>query len=172
MPLASLDNVFVMLCDWRGHIVWMTAQPDVVRVGDLAWKNLTPASQERCKEVLSRVASLREVQALHVENQQGQHLRCWLWPLDSPEVAVCVLAREVPAALAELTDRELECMELLAQGVETRDIAKRLDLSLSTVHTHMKRACEKLGLPGVEALISFAARYCYPRSMPLKKESA
>jgi DNA-binding CsgD family transcriptional regulator len=90
-----------------------------------------------------------------------------LWPLDSPSVAVCVLAVRVPADLNLLTERERECLEPLAQGIETRQIAARLNVSLSTAHTHMKRAREKMGLSSVEELIAFAARHCYPSSEPL-----
>jgi DNA-binding NarL/FixJ family response regulator len=35
---------------------------------------------------------------------------------------------------------------LLAKGTETRLIAAQLDVNLSTIHTHIKRAREKLGL--------------------------
>jgi DNA-binding CsgD family transcriptional regulator len=74
--------------------------------------------------------------------------------------------------LNRLTGRECECLELLAQGIDTRDIATQLDVSLSTVHTHLKRAREKLGLPNVESLISFGARYCYPPHHPLIRQQA
>ena len=43
----------------------------------------------------------------------------------------------------------------------TRDIAKELDIGLTTVHTHLRRSRTKLGLPTAEALIAFAARYFY-----------
>jgi DNA-binding CsgD family transcriptional regulator len=167
-PMAN--NVFVLLSDWRGRIVWTSSGEVVTRIGELAWTHLNPASQDRAKECHGRVVGLRETQTLRVETDQGKHLRCWMWPLDSPEVAVCILGREVPAALSQLSDREMECLEMLAQGVETKEIADRLDLSLSTVHTHLKRAREKLDLPGVEALISFAARFCYPTSAPFSGE--
>ena len=170
MSVPATENVFVLLCDWRGHIVWTSGHDDVAKIGDLAWKGLSLQSQEKAKEVYSRVAGLRETQILRVENAHGRHFRCWLWPLDSPEVAVCILAREIPAALGQLSDRENECLELLAQGVETKEIAERLDLSLSTVHTHLKRAREKLDIPGVEGLISFAARYCYPNNSPFHRD--
>ena len=166
------ENVAVMLCDWRGHIVWYSRAESNLRVGDFCWSSLPAETQELAKETYSKVASLRETQTLRVADIHGKHYRCWMWPLDSPEIAVCILLREIPAALSELTEREYECLELLAQGVETREVAERLNVSLSTVHTHMKRAREKLGLAGVEALISFAARYCYPRLLPLHKESA
>jgi DNA-binding CsgD family transcriptional regulator len=166
MSDENVSNVFVVLCDWRGRIVWMSPHESTAKAGDLAWVYFTPESQERAKEALGRVATLREAQNITVENQAGKHLRLWLWPLDSPQLAICALGMEVPAALKELTDRELECLELMAQGLESKEIAERLDVSLSTLHTHMKRAREKLGLPGVEALISFAARFCYPPSKP------
>jgi len=55
----------------------------------------------------------------------------------------------------------------IAQGVEPRVIAEKLDVRISTAHTHLKHAREKLALPSLESLISFAARYCYPTGQPL-----
>lgn len=135
-------------------------------IGQFIWENLSPASQEETKAILGRVVTLRESRQIEVADKQDNRVRAWLWPLDSPDVAVCVLAIRIPRKLAELTDRERECLELLATGTETRLIAERLDVSISTVHTHLKRAREKLGLPSVESLISFAARYCYPPDKP------
>jgi len=167
MSDATLDSVFVMLCDWRGHCTWSSKTSRYWEVGDFPWTNLNDQSQEKAKTQFSRVVTLRETQAIEVANQQGICFRCWMWPLQSPDVAVCVLGMQIPTEMSRLTAREMECLELLAQGTETRDIAARLDVSLSTVHTHLKRAREKLELPNVETLISFAARYCYPPSNPL-----
>ncbi len=164
---AALGSVFVMLCDWRGRVTWANSIGEYTAVGDFAWSNLDDGSQQATKSMFSRVVMLRETQSIDVTNQQGLRFRCWLWPLDSPEVAVCSLITRIPAELGRLTKREKECLELLAHGTETREIAKRLDISLSTTHTHLKRSREKLGLPNVEALISFAARYCYPPHDPL-----
>jgi DNA-binding CsgD family transcriptional regulator len=172
MSDVTLDSVFVMLCDWRGHCVWSTRASPYWKTGDLAWKNLDDESTEEARALFSRVVTLREQQLLEVVNQQGERFRCWLWPLNSPETAVCVLGMRVPSELSRLTERELECLELLAQGTETREIARQLQVSLSTVHTHMKRAREKLGIPNVESLISFAARYCYPSYQPLVRHQA
>jgi DNA-binding CsgD family transcriptional regulator len=52
-------------------------------------------------------------------------------------------------------------MRCLAQGMTTRDIADELDIGLTTVHTHLRRSREKLGLTSAEALIGFAARYFF-----------
>ncbi len=43
-------------------------------------------------------------------------------------------------------------MKLLAEGKPTRDIAEELKIGLTTVHTHLRRAREKLGLAGPERL--------------------
>jgi DNA-binding CsgD family transcriptional regulator len=79
------------------------------------------------------------------------------------------LGVHVPKELNRLSKRERQCLEMMAQGKETRTIAKKMHVSVSTIHTHMKRAREKLGLHSVEALISFAARYCFPADRPLGK---
>jgi DNA-binding CsgD family transcriptional regulator len=167
MSDVILDDTFVMLCDWRGSCIWKSAATVPVNVGGFIWEQLTIESQKATKLAVGQVVAVRETQQLEVIDQQGERYRGWLWPLDSPEVAVCVLALRIPRNLALLTGRERQCLELLGQGIETRLIAKQLDVSLSTVHTHMKRARERLGLRSVEALISFAARYFYPTKQAL-----
>jgi two-component system, NarL family, response regulator LiaR len=44
-----------------------------------------------------------------------------------------------------LTRRELEILELIAQGLSNREIAEKLFVSESTVKTHSSRVFEKLG---------------------------
>jgi DNA-binding CsgD family transcriptional regulator len=167
MSNTDLYGTFVMLCDWRGRCIWTSEQILPVDIGDPVWKNLTIESQEQTKVCIGRVIAARDVQQLEVVDQQGNQYRGWLWPLDSPEVAVCILGLCVPRNLKQLTDSERACLELLAQGTSTRAIADRLGVSVSTIHTHFRHAREKLGLPSLEALISFAARYCYPIGRPL-----
>jgi DNA-binding CsgD family transcriptional regulator len=172
MSDATLDSVFIMLCDWRGHINWSSRKSSVWKTGDFAWTNLTRDAQQNAKTQFAQVVALRETRSLEVTNQQGIHYRCWIWPLESPEMAACILGKQIPVELSRLTNRERQCVELLAQGVETRDVARELDVSVSTIHTHLKRAREKLGLPNVESLISFGARHCYPPHHPLVRHQA
>jgi DNA-binding CsgD family transcriptional regulator len=167
MPHATLDETFVMLCDWRGRCIW-TSSPDApAKVGGFIWDELSNESQDQAKATIGKVIAVRESGQLEVTNQSGSRFRVWVWPLESPEVAVCILGLRIPANLELLTQRERECVELLGIGTETQQIARQLDLSLSTVHTHLKHAREKLGLSTIESLISFAARYCYPANMAL-----
>jgi DNA-binding NarL/FixJ family response regulator len=55
-------------------------------------------------------------------------------------------ASEQPAALAELTPRELEVLRLLARGLSNAEIARELVLGDATVKTHVARVFAKLGL--------------------------
>ncbi|MCE9554425.1 MAG: helix-turn-helix transcriptional regulator [Planctomycetes bacterium] len=164
---GAWKDAFVVLCDWHGRCTWVSLETVPIRAGAFLWEDFSPESQQKTKERLSRVVTLRESQSLEVTGKDGRRFRGWLWPLNSPESAVCLLGIRVPERLELLTDRERECLESLAQGIETRQIAVLLDVSISTVHTHMKRAREKLDLPSVEALIAFSARFCYPIDRPL-----
>jgi DNA-binding NarL/FixJ family response regulator len=53
---------------------------------------------------------------------------------------------EQPAALAELTPRELEVVRLLARGLSNGEIARELVLGEATVKTHVARVFQKLDL--------------------------
>lgn len=52
--------------------------------------------------------------------------------------------------LAELTEREREVLELVAEGLTNAGIAKRLHLSERTVEAHVRHVLMKLGVPESE----------------------
>jgi DNA-binding CsgD family transcriptional regulator len=51
-----------------------------------------------------------------------------------------------PARLAQLTDRELQVLGMLAAGMSNAEISEALVLSEATVKTHVSRVLAKLGL--------------------------
>lgn len=72
--------------------------------------------------------------------------------LDPKVVARLVTPHEDADALAQLSDREREVLELMAEGLTNSGIAKRLYLSERTVEAHVRHVLIKLDIPeGEEA---------------------
>ena len=70
--------------------------------------------------------------------------------LDPKVVASLVSARGEDRQLSELTEREREVLELMAEGHTNVGIAKRLYLSERTVEAHVRHVLTKLDLPESE----------------------
>ena len=70
---------------------------------------------------------------------------------------------QMPKALQRkiLSDREIEVMSLIVQGYINKEIADKLNISLSTVITHRKNIMDKLGLRSVSALTIYAVTHNY-----------
>jgi DNA-binding NarL/FixJ family response regulator len=67
---------------------------------------------------------------------------------------------ETPATgVQSLSDREFEIFQLIGQGENTRDIAKKLSLSVKTVEVHRLNIKSKLKLATAAELIHFAVRW-------------
>jgi two-component system NarL family response regulator len=68
-------------------------------------------------------------------------------------------AEEQPRMPApKLTDREMEVLGLVAQGLNNRDIAKRLFISENTVKNHIRNILEKLHLHSRMEAVVYAVR--------------
>jgi two-component system NarL family response regulator len=83
----------------------------------------------------------------------------------SPEIAEAVVAANLPARAARasaprttLGPREIEVLQLLAEGQTSAEIARRLHVSVRTVETHRRNIMRKLGLHNVAELTKFAIR--------------
>ncbi len=176
MPKVAFDATsadrWVGLCDWHGQLVWKTGTGNRAQIGQGIWKNCVGKSKDQLKSAVASVVTLREQRMVEVEDERGEHFRLWMWPLSDPEIAICILAMPIPSELALLTDRETACLRSLAQGLSTRDISKELGIGLTTVHTHLRRSREKLGLATAEALVGFAARYFYVPPSPIIDSAA
>ncbi len=59
---------------------------------------------------------------------------------------------------SELSPREREVLQLLAEGMTSKEIAAKLDLAVSTIETHRKQIMAKLELRSVAELTKFAIR--------------
>ena len=62
------------------------------------------------------------------------------------------------APFVQLTDREREVLQLVAEGTSVKEIAERLAISVKTAHTHRQHINDKLGAKGVADLTRYALR--------------
>lgn len=57
-----------------------------------------------------------------------------------------------------LTSREREVFHLIAEGLTTKEIARRLDISVKTAENHRGRVLDKLGVRNTAELVRYALR--------------
>lgn len=67
----------------------------------------------------------------------------------------------VPSAGHELSHREIEVLVLITKGLINKEIADKLNISLTTVITHRKNITEKLGIKAVSGLTIYAVMNGY-----------
>jgi DNA-binding NarL/FixJ family response regulator len=68
-------------------------------------------------------------------------------------------AQQAASELAELSEREQQVLDLLAQGLIYKEIAEKLEISYETVHTYIRRIYEKLQVrTRTEAVAKFLQR--------------
>ncbi|GAB3739520.1 response regulator transcription factor [Amycolatopsis oliviviridis] len=83
----------------------------------------------------------------------------------SPAVAARLMGQLRQPASGPLSQRELEVLELIAQGSTNREAAKRLFISEATVKTHLLHVYAKLGVNDRAAAVAtaFSQGYLTPR---------
>jgi DNA-binding NarL/FixJ family response regulator len=70
-------------------------------------------------------------------------------------------ANGLPAAYEathKLTQRQREILQLIAEGNTTKEIAKKLSISVKTVETHRMQLMERLDIHDIAGLVRFALR--------------
>ena len=69
------------------------------------------------------------------------------------------VAAKTAGELSELSEREQQVLDLLAQGLIYKEIAEKLEISYETVHTYIRRIYEKLQVrTRTEAVAKFLQR--------------
>ena len=56
---------------------------------------------------------------------------------------------------ADLSERELEVIRFVSQGLSNKEIATRLELSIKSVETYRARAAEKIGAKSRAEIVRF-----------------
>ena len=67
-------------------------------------------------------------------------------------------AQSVRGPLRRLTPRQIDVLRLMAEGLTTRDIARRLTLSVKTVETHRAAVMSRLAIHDIAGLVRYSLR--------------
>lgn len=82
-------------------------------------------------------------------------------------------ARAADGGMDSLSDRELEVLELVGNGLGSREIAERLNLSIKTIESHREHIKTKLGLTRATELVSYAFNWFHgDRAQPRRSPEA
>jgi NarL family two-component system response regulator LiaR len=78
----------------------------------------------------------------------------------SPEAAQALVetANQPPAPRLDLTERELEVLALMVEGLNNTQIAGRLTVSSSTIKSHVSNILSKLGVASRTEAVTLALR--------------
>ena len=115
---------------------------------------LIPALEAGCSGFLTKDRPVDEVLAAIRAVHAGESMI-------SPDMLVRLLPRLRPMKKGvgeELTPRELEVLQLLAEGLSTQAIANQLVLSSKTVRNHVQAILAKLGVHSKLEAVATAAR--------------
>jgi DNA-binding NarL/FixJ family response regulator len=68
-------------------------------------------------------------------------------------------SRQTQAVPPSLTDREIEILQLLAQGYSTLQMATKLSISPKTVETHRKNMLKKVKVKNIMGLLNYGIQH-------------
>ena len=63
-----------------------------------------------------------------------------------------------PDIFTQLTSRQREILQLIAEGNSTKEIANKLNVSIKTVETHRMQLMDRIGIHDVAGLVRYAIR--------------
>ena len=96
------------------------------------------------------------VEAVHTVRQG----RSYLAPALADQVVSALTAPvgSGAAGVGDLTARQREVLQLIAEGLSTKEIAKELGISLKTAQTHRANVMDRVGVHKVSSLVRLAIR--------------
>jgi len=112
------------------------------------------------REAERAMALLKELKGAR-GTQEGDTVLASLHSANVPSANSLPVQPAQPAAQGQqpLTQRELEVLRLIAQGLSNQEIASQLVLSQHTIHRHVANILTKLDLPSRAAAAAYAAKH-------------
>jgi DNA-binding NarL/FixJ family response regulator len=105
--------------------------------------------QDQASKVIDAVRQVRQGQ-MYVSDEVGSQMLNRL---------VRGHSEQGDSPVANLSDRELEVVNLIGSGLATREVAPRLNMSVKTVETHRAHIKAKLDLTSASQLVQFCVRW-------------
>jgi DNA-binding NarL/FixJ family response regulator len=135
------------------HIIMLTMSDDEVDLYDAIKAGATGYLLKEIppEDVAESIRAVRAGQSLISPSMAGKLLNEFATMIKKDDDR-----QQVPAP--RLTEREMEVLRLVAQGLNNRDIAKSLFISENTVKNHVRNILEKLHLHSRMEAVVYAVR--------------
>ena len=133
----------------------------LVLTGSASNKQLAEAVEAGAATVMYKTAPLEEIIGAARRLGAGEQLLAPREIIQMLQIASEHREREREAkwALGSLTQREREVLQTLAHGLNDKEIAQRLRISVETARSHMARILSKLGVESRLQALVFALRH-------------
>jgi len=105
---------------------------------------------------ISKNSGLSEMQTAIETIHKG---KAYISPDIAQKLAIAALNPSNDSPFDRLSQRELQIIMLIAQGLRTQEIAKQLCLSPKTISTYRSRLMDKLEVPSVVELMKLAEQH-------------
>jgi DNA-binding NarL/FixJ family response regulator len=105
--------------------------------------------------LLKRSASSELLDAI----REAMHGRSYITPLITSGLVGSLMHGDSHAAGSELTPRQREVLQLLAEGRSMKEVASLLNLTPRTVAFHKYRMMEQLGVKSSAELVQYAVKH-------------
>lgn len=141
----------LLLYDQHCRIVWLNwAEPPYTPadfIGHYAWARLHPPEDIRLQAAMGRCLASESPQFVDIRVPKVGLWRIWLWHISGLQVIrMAGMARKFPSQIEALTDRERAVCTLIGSGLNSKQIASRLRITLSTVNNHRAHIAGRLGI--------------------------
>ncbi|WPQ60752.1 response regulator transcription factor [Chitinophaga sancti] len=101
----------------------------------------------KSKELLMSIKSrITRFTVFNLQHREKKHTTIVSMPVVAPEIH------------SKLSKTELRIMQMIAEGLSTKEIAQALNISIKTVENHRHNISKKLNLTGHNSLIKYAIR--------------
>lgn len=140
----------LILCDAAYRILWISECPADIPIAEVLgkhpWDFLTGEDARNFQAAMCRAMADKEQQTFDFFGERIGYWRAWCHFCPLTEVRLSILARRTPDYVRDLTPRERDICRLLVNGLTSKEIAAKLDISRKTVDVHRSNVAQRMGI--------------------------